>query len=104
MGLEEFVDLVEHLFDALADEVALLIEGGELGLDVGLGLIVRAELGAESGYLGLQGRVLRVGRGAGFAFAFDDLYCLEDFLFEGLEFIDADATGKGCCTHIYFQV
>src|ERR1700729_2523239 len=79
-GLEEFVDLVEHLFDALADEVAFLVEGGELGLDICLGLIVGGELGAEGGYFGLQGCVLRVGCGASFAFAFNYLNGLEDFL------------------------
>ena len=31
--LEEFVHLLQHLFDALAYGFALLGEGGELGLD-----------------------------------------------------------------------
>jgi hypothetical protein len=31
--LEEFVHLLEHLFDPEADRVALLVEGVDLGLD-----------------------------------------------------------------------
>ena len=33
VGLEEFVHLLEHLFDAEADLVALFVEGAELGFD-----------------------------------------------------------------------
>jgi ABC-type cobalamin transport system permease subunit len=87
--LEEFVHLLEHLFYALADRFALLVEGLELGLG-------GAGLGAELGQLIAEGGDLGLGGGAGFAFALDDLYGTEDFLFEGLEFVDAD----GRCTHI----
>ena len=61
---------MQHLFDALADGVALLVEGGELGLGGGEGFALRGalgfELGAECGYFvlrrrrGLRARVLTI--------------------------------------------
>jgi hypothetical protein len=86
LGLEEFVHLLEHLFDALADCFALFSEGGEFGF--GGGLLGRKLL-TERGYFGLGG-------GAGFAFALDDFDGAEDFLLERLELVDAD----GGCTHM----
>ena len=77
--LEEFVHLLEHLFDTLADCFALFGEGGELGF--GGGLLGRKLL-TERGYFGLGG-------GAGFAFALDDFDGAEDFLLLGLQLCDA---------------
>ena len=82
VGLEEFVHLLEHLFDAEADGVALFVEGGEFGFD-GAGVALKCgKLFAEGGDFGLGG-------GAGFAFALDDFYGAEDFLFERLELVDS---------------
>src|SRR5271156_1548872 len=68
--LEEFVHLLQHFFDALADGVAFLVEGVELVLRGGEGFALRGsesfELGAECGYFCFGG-------GAGFALALDDL-------------------------------
>ena len=90
VGLEEFVHLLEHLFYAQADGVALFVEGGEFGFGGAWRCVLKVgELFAERGDFGLGG-------GAGFAFALDDLYGAEDFLLEGLELVDAD----GGCAHI----
>src|SRR3981189_1553248 len=75
VGLEEFVHLLEHLFDAEADGGALFVEGVELGFDGAGVALVDGELFAEGGDLGLGG-------GAGFALALDDFDGAEDFLFE----------------------
>jgi hypothetical protein len=81
--LEEFVHLLEHLFDAEADCLALFVEGGEFGF-YGAGVVfVRSEFFTKRGYFCL-------GVGAGFAFFFDDLYGAEDLLFECLELVGGD--------------
>jgi hypothetical protein len=93
LRLEEFVHLLEHLFYAKADLVALFVEGVELGFD-GAGVALKGvELFAEGGDFGL-------GCGAGFAFALDDFYGAEDFLFERLELVGANTRADGGGTHI----
>ena len=73
MNLEEFVHLLKHLFDALADSVALFVEGDDGGLGFGGEEGLELELFAKVGGFGL-------GFGAGFALLLDDLYGTEDFL------------------------
>src|SRR5580692_6555755 len=65
--LEELVHLLEHLFDAEADGFTFFGEGSDLGLGHGGEGLLLGELGSEGGDFGF-------GCGAGFAFAFDDLY------------------------------
>jgi hypothetical protein len=97
MKLEEFVHLLEHLFDALADGFTLFGKGGELGFDHGGEALRLGKLSAEGGYFGFGG-------GAGFALALDDFYGAEDFLFEGLELVGTDAGGDGGRAHIDFSI
>jgi hypothetical protein len=91
--LEEFVHLLEHLFDAKADLIALFVEGVELGFDCAGVAFKGGELFAEGGDFGL-------GVGAGFAFALDDFDGAEDFLFERLELVGANTRADGGGTHI----
>ena len=81
--LEEFVYLLKHLFDTDANGFALFVESGEFGFDSAGVLFVGGEFFAERSDFGLGG-------GAGFAFALDDFYGAEDFLFEGLELVCGD--------------
>jgi hypothetical protein len=97
MKLEEFVHLLEHLFDALADGFTLFGEGGEFGFDHGGEGLLLSELGTERGYFGFGG-------GAGFALALYDFDGTEDFLLEGLELVGADAGGDGGRAHIDFSI
>jgi hypothetical protein len=90
LRLEEFVHLLEHLFDSKADGVALFVEGGDLGFDSANVAFIGSQLLAEGGGFGL-------GCGSGFAFALYDLYGTEDFLLERLELVDAN----GGRTHIF---
>jgi hypothetical protein len=95
--LEEFVYLLEHLFDTDANDFALFVESGEFGFD-GAGVVfVGGEFFAEGGYFGLGG-------GAGFAFALDDFYGAKDFLFEGLELVCGDTRADGRGTHISMSI
>ena len=55
LGLEEFVHLFEHLFDALANGFALFGEGVELGLGGAGGLELSCKLFTEQGYFGFSG-------------------------------------------------
>ena len=93
LRLEEFVHLLEHLFDAEADLVALLVESVDLGFDGACVAFIDGELLAQGGDLGLGG-------GAGFAFALDDFDGAEDFLLERLELVGANARADGRGTHI----
>ena len=93
VGLEEFVHLLEHLFDAYADCVAFFVEGVEFGFDGACAGLERSEFFAERDDFGLGG-------GAGFAFLLDDFYSTEDFLFQRLELVCADTRADGRCTHI----
>ena len=97
MGLEEFVDLLEHFFYAKADVFALFVEGGDFGFDGACVGFMGGEFFAERGDFGF-------GVGAGFAFALDDFYGTEDFLFERLKLVDADARAEGRCTHIFSSI
>jgi hypothetical protein len=92
VGLEELVDLLEHLFDTDAYLLALFVEGVELGFDGLLVALIDGELFAERGDFGLGG-------GAGFAFALDDFYGTENFLLERLELVGANARADGRGTH-----
>ena len=84
--------MLEHLFYAEADGLALFIEGGEFGF-CGAGIaLIRGELVAERSDFGFGG-------GAGFAFALDDFYGAEDLLFECLDFVGGDTWADGGCTH-----
>jgi hypothetical protein len=91
--LEEFVHLLEHFFDAKADCVAFLVEGGDLGFYGAYVALLGGELFAERGYFGLGG-------GAGLAFFFDDFDGTENFLLERLELVCANTRADGGCTHI----
>jgi hypothetical protein len=92
--LEEFIHLLQHLFDAQAYGVALLVERVELGLGGGQGFALGGgdglELGAECGYFCFSGC-------ACFALALDDLNGAEDFLLEGLELFCGDPGTDGGC-------
>jgi len=69
--LEEFIHLLEHFFDALADDVALLVESGDLGFFLGFG---GGCGGLEQGQLGAEAFDFGFGGGAGFTLTLDDLY------------------------------
>ena len=84
--------MLEHLFDTDADLFALFVEGAEFGFDGLLVALIDGELFAERGDFSLGG-------GAGFAFAFDDLDGAQDFLFERLELVGANAGADGRGTH-----
>lgn len=97
VGLEEFVDLLQHLFDADANGVAFFVEGVEFGFD-GAGVVFeRSEFFAERGDFSLGG-------GAGFALFFDDFYGAENLLFEGLELVRGDTRADGRGTHISISI
>jgi hypothetical protein len=93
LRLEEFVHLLEHLFDAKADGVALFVEDGDFVFDGAGVAFIGGEFFAEGGDFGFGG-------GAGFAFTLDDLDGAEDLLFECLKLVDADTRADGRCTHI----
>jgi hypothetical protein len=93
LRLEKFVHLLEHLFDAKADGIALFVEDVDFVFDGAGVAFVRGEFFAERGDFGFGG-------GAGFAFTLDDFYGAKDFLFEGLELVCADTRADGRCTHI----
>jgi hypothetical protein len=93
LRLEEFVHLLEHLFDTEADLVALFVEGVELGFDGACVALKGVELFAEGGDFCLSG-------GTGFAFALDDFDGAENFLFERLELVGANSRADGGGTHI----
>jgi hypothetical protein len=97
MGLEEFVDLLEHFFYAKADVFALFGEGGDFGFDGACVGFMGGEFFAERSDFGFGG-------GACFAFAFDDFYGTEDFLFERLKLVDANARAEGRCTHNFSSI
>jgi hypothetical protein len=92
--LEEFVHLLEHLFYAEANGIALFVESGEFGFGGAGVALIQGQLFTERGDFSL-------GCGAGFTLFFDDFYGTEDFLLERLEFICADTRVDGRCTHIF---
>ncbi|CAN5481667.1 hypothetical protein BH10ACI4_BH10ACI4_30650 [soil metagenome] len=79
---------MQHLFDALTNRVAFLVEGGELTLVGDLNLLLRGKLGAEIFNFSLGGT-------AGFTLALDDLDGAKHLLLQRLELVDGD---RGC-TH-----